>query len=136
MRRWEVAPDVATLYIRTDMQPSGHATDVDEPLEGRYGEEAFDAAAELFRTLGDPERLRLLTLLAGGERTVTELAQAAGAGLSVVSQRLRVLRLEGLLTRRRDGRNQYYGLADRHVADLITNALAHASEHRHPGDRL
>lgn len=107
---------------------------MDEPPGEGHHAEAFDAAAELFRTLGDAERLRLLTLLARGERTVTELAEAAGAGLSAVSQRLRVLRLEGLLTRRRDGRNQYYGLADRHVAELISNALAHASERPHPGD--
>lgn len=96
--------------------------------EDRDGAEAFHAAAELFRALGDPERLRLLTLLADGERTVGELADLAGASLSVVSQRLRVLRLEGLLDRRRDGRHQHYRLADRHVADLIANALAHASE--------
>jgi len=47
------------------------------------------AAADLFRVLGDPERLRLLVLLADG----------VGGSVSVVSQRLRVLRLEGLLTR-------------------------------------
>lgn len=88
----------------------------------------MEAAAELFRALGDPERLRMLAVLADGELTVTQLATAVGAGISVVSQRLRVLRLEGLLTRRRDGRNQYYALTDHHVADLIANALAHAGE--------
>lgn len=99
-----------------------------------YGAEAYDAAAELFRALADPERLRLLTQLAAGERTVTQLAEGTGAGLPVVSQRLRVLRLEGLLTRRRDGRHQYYGLADRHVAELISNALDHAAEHPTQGE--
>jgi len=89
---------------------------------------AVVAAADLFRVLGDPERLRLLVLLADGERTVTQLADGVGGSVAVVSQRLRVLRLEGLLTRRREGRHQHYRLADRHVADLIANALAHAGD--------
>jgi DNA-binding transcriptional ArsR family regulator len=33
-----------------------------------------------------------------------------------------------LIVRRRDGNHIYYALADRHVVDLILNALAHATE--------
>ena len=47
---------------------------------------------------------------------------------STVSQRLRILRSEGLIVRRRAGNHIYYSLADRHVADLIHNGLAHASK--------
>jgi G3E family GTPase len=39
-----------------------------------------------------------------------------------------VLRTEGLIVRRREGTHVYYALADRHVADLIHNALEHAAE--------
>jgi ArsR family transcriptional regulator len=45
-----------------------------------------------------------------------------------VSQRLKVLRTEGLIRRRRDGLHVYYALADAHVSDLVANALAHAGE--------
>lgn len=99
-----------------------------------WSEDAFESAAGLFRAVGDPERLRILAILARGECCVTELAEAVGAGLSTVSQRLRVLRSEGLLQRRRDGKHIYYSLADGHVSELIANALDHASEdhvHRH-----
>jgi DNA-binding transcriptional ArsR family regulator len=82
----------------------------------------------MFRAVGDEGRLRLMALLARGEACVTELAEATGDGLSTVSQRLRVLRVEGLVTRRRDGKHLYYALADDHVAQLILNALAHAEE--------
>lgn len=57
--------------------------------------------------------------------------QSAGMAhgwFSVGGGRLRVLRDEGLIARRRDGNHIYYALADRHVADLIRNALAHAGE--------
>src|SRR5438477_55743 len=89
---------------------------------------ALERAARLFRALGDVPRLRLIQFLTGGEWCVTEIVAAVGEKFSTVSQRLRVLRTEGLVTRRRQGNHLYYALADRHVADLIHNALAHAAE--------
>ena len=91
-------------------------------------EEAYGRAAAVFRVAGDVERLRLLTQLADSEWCVTELAHATGSNLSTVSQRLRVLRGEGLVTTRREGKHIYYSLADQHVAELVHNALAHAHE--------
>lgn len=89
---------------------------------------SLERAAQLFRAMGDAQRLRLLDLLKGRELCVTEIVAAAGEKFSTISQRLRVLRQEGLVARRRDGNHIYYGLKDRHVADLILNALAHAAE--------
>lgn len=91
-------------------------------------EEAFSRAACLFRAAGDVARLKLLDRLAEGEWCVTELAEAAGVGLSTVSQQLRVLRSERIVERRRSGKHTYYSLADRHIIDVITNVLEHASE--------
>jgi ArsR family transcriptional regulator, lead/cadmium/zinc/bismuth-responsive transcriptional repressor len=91
-------------------------------------EEAFARAASLFRVAGDVARLKLLDRLADGEWCVTELAEAAGVGLSTVSQQLRVLRSERIVERRRSGKHTFYSLADRHVIDVITNVLEHASE--------
>src|SRR5437762_4735885 len=85
-------------------------------------------AAALFRALGDAPRLHLLFLLAQREWCVTELVGALREKFSTVSQRLRILRTEGLVRRRRAGTHLFYALADRHVADLIENALAHAHE--------
>jgi DNA-binding transcriptional ArsR family regulator len=78
--------------------------------------------------MGDPARLRILELLAQGEYCVTEIVTTLRDKFSTVSQRLRLLRGEGLVLRRREGTHLYYTLADRHVADLIHNALAHAGE--------
>lgn len=97
--------------------------------------EAYERAAAIFRALGDTPRMRLLAQLAEGERCVSDLAEALREGLSAVSQRLRLLRAEGLVARRRDGRHIFYRLANHHVADLIDNALAHAGElDRHSHD--
>lgn len=123
-----------------DKKPAATAADVGEecahePHARRVPEGATEAivverAAALFRALGDSARLSLLERLASGEYCVTELADATGEGLSTISQRLRTLRAEHLLRRRRVGKHVYYTLADEHVADLIRSAIEHAKEQR------
>lgn len=88
----------------------------------------LEKAARIFRAAGDASRLRLLEELMDGERCVTELADAVGAGLSTVSQQLRILRSEDLVATRREGKHIFYSLADEHITHLITNVLAHAGE--------
>jgi len=78
--------------------------------------------------MGDAPRLRLLELLRSKELCVTEIVSVMKEKFPTVSQRLRMLRSEGLLLRRRDGNHLYYSIADQHVADLICNALDHARE--------
>jgi DNA-binding transcriptional ArsR family regulator len=90
--------------------------------------DALEVAASFFRAAADPARLRVLLTLQGGEWCVSELSAAFGEGLSTMSQRLKVLRNEGLVVRRRQGKHLLYSLADEHVTELIANALAHASE--------
>jgi ArsR family transcriptional regulator, lead/cadmium/zinc/bismuth-responsive transcriptional repressor len=85
----------------------------------------------MFRALGDPARLRLLEYLSQGERCVSELAELAGQEISTISQRLKVLRNERLIERRRQGKHMFYHLADQHVVDLVSSALAHAQEAHH-----
>jgi ArsR family transcriptional regulator len=97
-------------------------------MEYSGGEAAVERASRIFRALGDGPRLRMLVRLAGREACVSEVAEAEGEEISTISQRLRVLRNEGLVSRRRQGKRIVYGLADQHVVDLIRNALAHASE--------
>lgn len=89
---------------------------------------SLERAAQLFRAMGDAPRLRILDMLKSCDMCVTQIVAAAGEKFSTVSQRLRVLRTEGLVVRRRSGNHLIYALADRHVADLIQNALAHAIE--------
>jgi len=89
---------------------------------------ALEKASRLFRAIGEPARLRILSRLAQGEMCVTELAASENESLSTISQRLRVLRSENIIVRRRRGKHINYGLADQHVMDLVFNALAHASE--------
>jgi len=100
-------------------------------------DDELERAAAIFRAAGDLSRLKLLYRLCDGEWCVTELADAAGVGLSTVSQQLRLLRAERIVARRRAGKHIFYSLADAHVSDLIQSAIEHAAEghvHERPHD--
>lgn len=94
----------------------------------RTTENQLERASRLFRALGDPARLRLAERLMSGPFCVTELAAAEGESISTISQRLRVLRAENIVVRRRQGKHINYALVDRHVTVLIGNAMLHAAE--------
>lgn len=89
----------------------------------------------MLRALADPQRLAILELLSAGERCVSEIAEVMQAGASTVSERLRVLRTEGIVGSRREGKHIYYFLADRHITDLIGNLFMHADEINQGGYR-
>lgn len=118
------------------MNDEGESIDCEhseEPPRSAASARALERAARLFRALGDEARLRTLELLAAREACVSEIAESSGEAVSTVSHRLRLLRSEGLVSRRRDGRHIYYALADGHVSELLRNALEHAEED-HPHD--
>ena len=68
--------------------------------------------ADLFRALGHPARIRILELLASGERTVQELCKATGTSQANASKHLALLLERGLVARRRDGAYVHYRIAD------------------------
>lgn len=113
------------------MKPERKATSCDHdarPLR-MAAPAVIERAAALLKAVGDPGRLRLLERLArGGEHCVSELAESENEGMSTVSQRLRLLRAEHLVSRRREGKHVYYALSDTHVRELIYAALDHAAE--------
>jgi DNA-binding transcriptional ArsR family regulator len=69
-------------------------------------------AANFLKAISHEGRLMILCHLASGERSVTELEQLLSARQATVSQQLSRLRLEGLVTTRREGKAIYYSLAD------------------------
>jgi DNA-binding transcriptional ArsR family regulator len=89
-------------------------------------EEQVHLAAESFRLLADPTRIKVLWALLQGESNVACLAELAGAAPAAVSQHLAKLRLAGLVKGRREGTFVYYSAADEHVRRLLAQALFHA----------
>lgn len=88
-----------------------------EPLEAA----AADTLAEAFKALGDPVRLRLLSLLAsGGEVCACDLVEPVGRSQPTVSHHLKVLKEAGLVTATRRGANIWYAVVPEQLAALRT----------------
>jgi DNA-binding transcriptional ArsR family regulator len=117
---------IRACNVRAMPHPSEHH-DADDPL----GRGESEVLAEAMRTFGTASRLRLLWTMMAGERTVEELAAAAGLVPSAASHQLRLLRHARLVTVRREGRHAYYRLHDHHLVDLLA-AIRHHYEHVHP----
>ena len=81
--------------------------------------------AELFKTLGDPNRLRIISVLMRHELCVHDIIELVGLSQSAVSHQLRVLRQMRLVRTRKEGRHVYYALDDEHVYELFRLSLEH-----------
>ena len=81
-----------------------------------------EVKAELFKALAHPARVRVLEVLADGERSVGELQPLVGIELSHLSQQLGVLRRAGLVSSRKERSSVFYALRDPLVAELLSVA--------------
>jgi DNA-binding transcriptional ArsR family regulator len=82
------------------------------------------AASNFLKAISHEGRLMILCHLASGEKSVTELEDLLSARQAAVSQQLTRLRLEGLVTPRREGKAIYYSLADdrpRQIMEVVYN---------------
>ncbi|EKT65140.1 ArsR/SmtB family transcription factor [Providencia burhodogranariea] len=75
--------------------------------------------SSLLKTLGNPDRLLLLCQLTQGEACVSELEVLLGIQQPTLSQQLTVLRNEGLVVTRRDGKHIYYAIGDEKLLTLL-----------------
>jgi ArsR family transcriptional regulator len=78
-----------------------------------------EEAASFLKALSHGGRLMILCHLSEKERSVTELEQMLGTRQAAVSQQLARLRLEGLVSTRRDGKAIFYSIADERVGRMI-----------------
>lgn len=85
-------------------------------------------ALAMFQAIAHADRLDVLIALSAAPRCVSDLAEACETSPSAMSHQLRRLREAGLVRAERHGRRIEYALADRHVAKIVGDAVAHAGE--------
>jgi ArsR family transcriptional regulator len=78
--------------------------------------------AEFFKALAHPLRIRILEILAEGEKSVNEIQTLAGSEGSAVSQQLQVLRAKNIVSGTKDGNKVIYTLKDPMIIDLLAVA--------------
>ncbi len=89
------------------------------PMETELMRVAARTACGVLRALSNEDRLLLLCQLSQGERSVGELEEALDIRQPTLSQQLGVLRNEGLVSTRREGKRIYYSVADPQVLALL-----------------
>ena len=90
----------------------------------------FDLA-ECFKVFGEPSRIRILYTLMEREMGVGEIVETLGMTQPAVSHQLRVLRQNGLVKYRKDGKAVIYSLDDNHVTTLLRQGLDHIMHKNH-----
>ena len=81
-------------------------------------DQVFDLAAELFRVMSAPLRLKIISSLCDGERNVSELLSEISTTQPNMSQHLNTLYQAGVLGKRRDGVQIYYRIVNKRVVTL------------------
>jgi DNA-binding transcriptional ArsR family regulator len=80
---------------------------------------AAGEATAVLRVLANEDRLLLLCQLSQGEKSVSELEELLDIHQPTLSQQLGVLRADGLVNTRRDGKRIYYSVANPKVLALL-----------------
>lgn len=75
--------------------------------------------AEFFKALSHPLRIKILEILADGEKSVTEMQDLIGSEGSAVSQQLSVLRAKSIVDARKEGTRVIYSLRDPAIIQLL-----------------
>lgn len=94
-------------------------TDITNSLDLASMRAHASEAVSMLKLLGNEDRLMLLCQISLQERTVTELEQLTGITQPTLSQQLGVLRREGLVSTRREGKFIWYQLADARALQLM-----------------
>ena len=97
------------------MQKKAVPAETDSDLES---DEVFELAAEVFRIMSAPMRLKIISALCNGEKNVGELLAEIPTTQPNMSQHLNTLYKAGVLGRRRDGVQIYYRIINERVVTL------------------
>ncbi len=110
-----------------DESCNGTEADLNSVRSKLVDESVASSLADVFKTLGDPTRVKIVHALLQCELCVHDLTQVLGMGQSAVSHQLRLLRNMRFVKRRKVGKTVYYSLDDDHVEQIFLLTLQHLS---------
>ena len=88
----------------------------------------YESAAELFKAMAAPMRLKIISALCNGEKNVSELLASINTTQPNMSQHLNTLFKSGVLAKRRDGVQIYYRIANEQVVNVCKAVCLQVSE--------
>lgn len=102
-----------------------HEGTVKKVQKAMPGDTEIDYMGELFKSFGDPTRLKILFALSQEEMCVCDIAALLNMTQSAISHQLRVLRNVRLVKNNKVGKSVYYSLDDDHVKSIFEQGMEH-----------
>ena len=103
--------------------PHDHGQSIEKELDQMPGAEVFQTAADIFKQLGDGNRVRIFWILCHCEECVINIASMVGMSSPAVSHHLKQLKAGHLITSRRSGKEMYYKAAETEQAQLLHRVI-------------
>lgn len=88
--------------------------------EEKISTEIFNELEELYKVLGDKNRLHILWILCSTELCVNEIATCIGMTKSATSHQLKKLKMHKLVKTRREGKKIYYSVTNEKIKFLLS----------------
>lgn len=91
-------------------------------------EDELSDLAELFKIFGDSTRIKILYTLLESELSVNDISKVLSMKQPAISHQLQILKANGLVKFRREGKLSIYSLADSHVKTILSQGMNHIEE--------
>ncbi|MRX06037.1 Zn(II)-responsive metalloregulatory transcriptional repressor CzrA [Staphylococcus aureus] len=95
--------------------------------------DTLERVTEIFKALGDYNRIRIMELLSVSEASVGHISHQLNLSQSNVSHQLKLLKSVHLVKAKRQGQSMIYSLDDIHVATMLKQAIHHANHPKESG---
>lgn len=102
-----------------------HKEVVENTKLNMLNDKMFNKVSMFFKVIGDVTRLKILYALDNNEMCVCDIANLLNTTKSNISHQLKLLKDNGLVKYRKDGKEVYYMLDDFHVSEVIEVAMEH-----------
>ena len=106
-----------------------HQEVVNRTIKNMPEENVFNKLAEFFKIVGDTTRVKILFALDQNEMCVCDIANVLGMSKSSISHQLGTLRRSGIVKCRKEGKEVFYMLDDKHVKKVFEIGAQHI-EHK------
>lgn len=94
----------------------------------KEAKDLYNDLADLFKTMGDATRIKILFCLSKKEMCVLDIAELIGMTHSAVSHQLANLKSARMVKSIKRGKEVYYSLDDDHIEKLFDLAIEHVKE--------
>ena len=107
-----------------------HQNIIDKVKSKMPGSEKMNSLSEIFKSMGDVTRIKILNALLISEMCVCDLQEVLTMSQSAISHQLKTLKQAKLVKFRREGKMIFYSLDDKHIKQLIKIGLLHLDENK------